>query len=28
LGKPVFTPTGREKVSQRPASWDKEGTLL
>jgi DNA modification methylase len=28
LGKPVHKPTGREKVSQRPAAWDQEGTLL
>jgi DNA modification methylase len=28
LGKPVFVPTGREKVSRRPASWDREKTLL
>ncbi|MGD0258536.1 MAG: site-specific DNA-methyltransferase [Verrucomicrobiota bacterium] len=28
LGKAVYTPTGREKVAQRPAAWDKERTLL
>lgn len=28
LGKPVFVPTGREKVSQRPAAWDEEKVLL
>jgi len=28
LGKPVHTPTGKEKVAQRPAAWDKETTLL
>lgn len=28
LGKPVHTPTGREKVAQRPASWDNEKVLL
>jgi adenine-specific DNA-methyltransferase len=28
LGKPVFAPTGREKVSRRPSIWDKEETLL
>jgi len=28
LGKPVFVPTGREKVAQRPAAWEKEKVLL
>ncbi len=28
LGKPIHIPTGREKVAQRPAAWDKEQTLL
>lgn len=28
LGKPVFVPTGREKVAQRPAAWDSEKVLL
>jgi len=28
LGKPVFVPTGREKVAQRPAAWDNEKVLL
>ena len=28
LGKPVHTPTGREKVAQRPAAWDNEKVLL
>jgi adenine-specific DNA-methyltransferase len=27
LGKPVYTPTGREKVSQVPSEW-KQHTLL
>ncbi len=26
LGKPVFVPTGREKVSQRPTEWDNTPT--
>jgi DNA modification methylase len=28
LGKPVHVPSGTEKVSQRPAAWDTENTLL
>ena len=28
LGKPVFIPTGREKVARRPEAWDKVETLL
>jgi adenine-specific DNA-methyltransferase len=28
LGKPIHTPSGREKVSQRPSSWDKQEGLL
>ena len=28
LGKPVHVPTGREKVAQRPAAWDREDALL
>lgn len=28
LGKPVFVPTGREKVAQRPEAWAKAETLL
>jgi len=28
MGKPVHTPTGRERVSQRPPAWDKEKNLL
>jgi adenine-specific DNA-methyltransferase len=28
LGKPVFVPTGREKVAQRPAAWNVEKVLL
>ncbi|MBI3850599.1 MAG: site-specific DNA-methyltransferase [Verrucomicrobia bacterium] len=28
LGKPVFVPTGREKVAQRPAAWENEKVLL
>jgi len=28
LGKPVFVPTGREKVAQRPAAWANEKVLL
>lgn len=28
LGRPVFKPTGKEKISQRPATWDHKETLL
>lgn len=28
LGKPVYVPTGREKVAQRPAAWDTDKVLL
>jgi DNA modification methylase len=28
LGKPVYQPTGREKVSRRPAAWEPQETLL
>lgn len=28
LGKPIHTPTGREKVAQRPEAWDRQGTLV
>jgi DNA modification methylase len=28
LGKPIHAPSGREKVSQRPSSWDKQEGLL
>jgi DNA modification methylase len=28
LGKPVHTPSGREKVARRPETWDKVETLL
>ncbi|MDE3067951.1 MAG: site-specific DNA-methyltransferase, partial [Verrucomicrobiota bacterium] len=28
LGKPVYAPSGREKVAQRPAAWDREQALL
>jgi DNA modification methylase len=27
LGKPIFKPTGREKVSQRPEEWDQISTI-
>ena len=28
LGKPIHTPSGREKVTQRPEAWDRQGTLV
>ncbi len=28
LGKPVHTPSGREKVAQRPSSWDAQPAFL
>ncbi len=28
LGKPIHAPSGREKVSQRPSSWDNQQGLL
>ena len=28
LGKPIHTPSGREKVAQRPEAWDRQGTLV
>ena len=28
LGKPVHTPSGREKVAQPPEAWDRQGTLV